>query len=683
MFSTILTHKFRRRSFLAGLGAMATLPILAACEPQVVMEERVVVVEREVAVERVVTQVVEKEVQKVITVEIEKPVEVDRIVTVEVERIITVEVEKVVTATTVPEVPKTEPRAVDQSSIVARLKRNAEEFEYAIGKPGGTLTFATISEPLTFNLAIANDASSSGVLGYVFEGLTETSWLTDQVEPLLAESWEHSEDGLTWTFHLRTDVRWHDGQHFTAHDVDFTFNRIIYNDDIPASSRSSFNFRFLDGESGERKQAKMTVTALDDYTVECVLPVSFAPFLRSMGTAIYPKHILEEPVEDGTFASIWSIDTNPAEVIGTGPFTIASYIPGERVVIRRNPDYWLKDAAGNSLPYLDEVVHVIVPDLKSELEKFLSGEADYHGVLGEELPQLEPLQQEENFTIYKRGPAFGTTFLGFNMNPGKDPETGEPYLAPEKLGWFRNKYFRQAVAHSIDKDAIIADVLDGLGYPQWSSISPATGDFHNPNVRRYEYSIERANEILDSIGWLDTDGDGIREDSAGNKIEFTLVTNTGNSVRDKVTTIVHQGMKQIGIKVDYKLIEFGDLVSQLTQSYDWEAMVIGFTGGSDPYGGIGFWHSSEALHLWSPNQQQPATKWEAEIDELYIMGSQELDRDRRVEHYRRAQEIAAENVPVIYTTLSERLSAVRNVFGNLTPTLYSLWDIRYLYRTDR
>ena len=689
MFSTILAHKFRRRSFLAGLGAMATLPILAACEPQVVMEERVVVVEREVAVERVVTQVVEKEVQKVITVEIEKPVEVDRIVTVEVERpveverIITVEVEKVVTATTVPEVPKTEPRAVDQSSIVARLKRNAEEFEYAIGKPGGTLTFATISEPLTFNLAIANDASSSGVLGYVFEGLTETSWLTDQVEPLLAESWEHSEDGLTWTFHLRTDVRWHDGQHFTAHDVDFTFNRIIYNDDIPASSRSSFNFRFLDGESGEWKQAKMTVTALDDYTVECVLPVSFAPFLRSMGTAIYPKHILEEPVEDGTFASIWSIDTNPAEVIGTGPFTIASYIPGERVVIRRNPDYWLKDAAGNRLPYLDEVVHVIVPDFESELANFLSGESDSHGVLGEELADLEPLQAEGNFTIYRRGPAFGTTFLGFNMNPGNNPDTGELYVAPEKLEWFRNKYFRQAVAHSIDKDTIINDVLHGVGYPQWSSISPAAGDFHNPNVRRYEYNIDRANEILDSIGWIDTDGDGIREDSAGNKIEFTLITNTGNSVRDKVTTIVHQGMKQIGIKVDYKLIEFGDLVSQLTQSYDWEAMVIGFTGGSDPYGGIGFWHSSEALHLWSPNQQQPATKWEAEIDELYIMGSQELDRDRRVEHYRRAQEIAAENVPVIYTTLSERLSAVRNVFGNLTPTLYSLWDIRYLYRTDR
>ena len=113
-----------------------------------------------------------------------------------------------------------------------------------------------------------------------------------------------------------------------------------------------------------------------------------------------------------------------------------------------------------------------------------------------------------------------------------------------------------------------------------------------------------------------------------------------------------------------------------------ETMVIGFTGGTDPYSGIGLWHSSEDLHLWHPNQPEPATEWEAEIDALYIMGSQELDHDKRVAHYHRAQEIAAENVPVIYTTQSERLSAVRNVFGNTTPTLYGLWDTRYLYRTD-
>ncbi len=572
--------------------------------------------------------------------------------------------------------------AAADTSITDQLKSNAEQFEYAIGESGGTLTLATISEPLTLNLALANDAGSSGVLGYLFEGLTRTSWLTDEVEPELAERWERSEDGLTWTFHLRRDVTWHDGEPFTAHDVDFTFNRIIYNDDIDASSRSSFNFRFLD-DSGQWQEAKMTVATLDEYTVEFRLPVPFAPFLRSMGTAIYPEHVLEKHVEDGTFNSTWDIDTDPAEIVGTGPFTIESYAPGERVVLARNPNYWLTDDEGNRLPYLDEIVHVIVGDLEAELEKFLAGESDSHGVLGEEYAQLEPLQEEGNFTIHRRGPGFGTTFLGFNVNSGANPETGEPYVTAEKLAWFGNVQFRQAVAHSIDKDTIIAEVQHGLGYPQWSSVSPAAGDFHNPDVRRYEYDLDRANEILDGLGWTDTDGDGTREDGQGNKIEFTLITNEGNSVREEVGRIVRQGMEQIGVSARFELVDFGDLVSQLTGSYDWEAMIIGFTGGSDPYSSISFWHSSEALHLWHPNQPQPATEWEAEIDELYVMGSQELDRDVRVGHYQRAQGVAAENVPVIYTTLSERLTATRNVFGNVTPTLYALWDIRYLYRTDR
>ena len=570
----------------------------------------------------------------------------------------------------------------DSSNVVERMRENVEEFEYQDGKQGGVLTIATISDPLTFNLAIATDASSSGVLGYLFEGLTETSWLTDEVEPALAQSWERSEDGLTWVFHLRRDVRWHDGEPLTAHDVDFTFNRIIYNQDIPASAHPAFNFRFLDEESGEWREAPMTVTALDDYTVQCVLPVSFAPFLRSMGTAIYPKHVLEPHVDDGTFNDTWNIDTDPAKIIGAGPFTIASYQPGQRVVMQRNPDYWLRDDAGNRLPYLDRIVHLIVPDLEAELALFLSGDSDAHGVQGEEYARLEPLQEEGNFTIHRRGPAFGTTFMGFNMNPGSAPDTGEPYVAREKLRWFQNVQFRQAVAHSIDKQRIIEEVQHGLAYSQWASISPAAGDFHNPNVRRYEYDLDKANEILDDLGWTDTNGDGIREDDQGNEIAFSLVTNTGNTVRGRVAELAHQGMQQLGLRVDYRLIEFGELVGQLTATYDWEAMIIGFTGGTEPHFGINFWHSAENLHLWYPNQPEPATGWEARIDELYVTASRELDRTKRVDLYHQAQEVAAENLPVIYTTLAERLSAVRNVFGNTTPTLYALWDIRYLYRTD-
>ena len=571
---------------------------------------------------------------------------------------------------------------VPRSATVAELQANAEAFEYTVGTRGGSVTYSTIGGPLTLNLALANDSSSTGILGYLFEGLTETSWLNNQVEPSLAESWEHSDDGLTWTFHLRRDVTWHDGQPFTAADVDFTFNRIIYNDDIPTGDRASFTFRVFDEDSAAWREERMTVSTIDDYTVRFVLPVPFAPFLRSMGNAIYPRHILEPYVDGGTFNSVWGIDTDPTEIIGTGPFTIAVLEHDERIVLRRNPNYWLTDSAGNRLPYLEEVRYQIVDGLADELPMFRSGETDVHGVLGEEFATLDPLQGEENFTLFSRGPAFGSRFLVFNLNPGSDAETGEPFVAPEKLRWFENTRFRQAVAHAVDKDAIIRDVNHGLGYPQWAFVSPAAGDFHNPTVQRYEYDIDKANAILDGLGWMDGDGDGIREDYAGNNIRFTLTTNSRNEVRLRVLEIIQAGLTQIGIQGDIEVIDFGELVDQLTSSYNWESILIGFGGSTDPHFSIALWHSAESLHLWNPNQAEPATRWEADIDSLFIRGSQELDREQRVRLYHEAQDIAADNVPVVYTTHSERLTAVRNVFGNLTPTLFGLWDIRYVYRTD-
>ena len=565
---------------------------------------------------------------------------------------------------------------------LGQLRANAAGFEYRIGEHGGTLSFATISDPLTFNLAIANDTASSGVVGYLFEGLTEVSWLTNEVEPSLAESWENSPDGLAWTFRLRQDVRWHDGEPFTAQDVAFTFNDIIYNDDIPASSRPTFTYRFLN-DAGEWQTARMSVDVIDDYTVRFVLPVPFAPFLRAMGTAIYPKHILEQAVVDGVFAETWGLDTPPAEIIGTGPFTIESYEPGVRVALRRNPNYWMTDREGQPLPYLDSIVQVIVPDIEAALAAFRSGETDVFGLPGRDYAEVYPFQQEENFTIHRRGPGFGTTFLAFNQNPGTNPETGESYLAPEKLAWFQNTQFRQAVSHAINRDAIIEGVFDGLGYPQWASISPSAGNFHNPEVREYGFDPAASRGMLDDLDWTDRDGDGFREDADGNPIVFTIVTNEENTIRTEVLALIREDLHAVGIDARVAPLPWGDVVGQLTTSYDWEAVVIGLTGGSEPHGGINVWHSSEPLHLWNPNQLEPATRWEAEIDRLYIEGSQELDPERRVRYYHEAQAIAAENAPLIYTVLPERLSAIRNVFGNTTPTLYGIWDIRYLYRLDQ
>jgi len=559
---------------------------------------------------------------------------------------------------------------------VDELKANAEAFEYTIGQEGGTLTTATIAEPLTLNLALAKDTGSSGVLNYLFEGLTESSWLTNEVEPSLAASWTHSADGLRWIFVLRQDVTWHDGTPFTAHDVAFTFNDIIYNPDIDTSARTTFTFRFLDEDTGTWTEAHMAVTALDEYTVECMLPTPFAPFLRLMDTAIYPQHLLEAHVVAGTFNEVWDIETDPAEIIGTGPFTIERYEPGERVVFRRNPDYWLTDDAGTPLPYLDQVVHLIVPDLDAELDSFRAGESDVYDLRGQDFAALDPLQEAEHFTIHRQGPGFaGSVFLAFNQNPLAPVESAQ-------LAWFQNTRFRQAVAHVVDRNRIIDEVHHGLGYPQWSSIGPAS-PFHHATVRQYAYDVDAANRMLDELGWLDTDGDGVREDETGEPIVFSLLTDTQDNIREQIGTIIHQGLADIGVEAQFELIEFGDLVDRLVSSYDWEAVIIGLSGITDPHQGINVWHSSGSLHLWYPEQMEPATPWEAELDALYIRGSQALDRAERVRLYHRAQEIVAESVPLIYTAQTERLTAVRNVFGNTTPTLYGIFDDRYVYRTDQ
>ncbi len=572
-----------------------------------------------------------------------------------------------------------EPAHSRDLELVERLRKNAAEFRHEIGKPGGTLTYSTISGPKTFNLAISTETSSTEILGYVFEGLVETSWLTAEVEPGLAERWESSEDGIVWTFFLRKGVKWADGAPFSADDVIFTFSRIIYNDDIPASARPGLTIRYRDDVAQTWKKGQVKAEKVDEHTVRFTLPVPFAPFLRAMGTAIYPRHILEKHVDDGTFTSTWDVGTKPGDIIGTGPFTIERYDAGERIVLRRNPRYWQRDAAGKPLPYLDRIVYLVVPNLATSLLKFQAGETDVLEVTGEHYPILKPQEAAKNFTLYKRGPNFGTTFLALNMNAGKNPRNDAPFVDPVKLGWFRTLDFRKAVAHSIDKDSIIDNVMNGLGYPQWAAVSPAAGDFHNPEVTRYPYDIDKANALLDGLGWFDGDGDGVREDAEGNNIVFTLATNSGNTVRERVCTIMKQDLARIGVRVNLRFLEFNTLVSQLTSTYDWEAIVIGFTGGVEPHHGINFWHSGERLHLWFPNQEEPATEWERRIDGLFVRGSRELERRKRVAVYREFQQIASDHVPVVYTALAERITAVRNRFANVTPTLFGLFDARRLH----
>jgi peptide/nickel transport system substrate-binding protein len=525
---------------------------------------------------------------------------------------------------------------------------------------GGSLVLAVSSDPKTFNDIVATDDNSSAITAMLFEGLTTADPFTLKVIPNLAKSWTVSPDGLKWTFHLREDVKWFDGTPLSADDVVFTFNDLIYNPDIPSPSKDVLT---IDGKP-------LKVEKIDEHTVRFTLPVKFAPFLRSMAQTIFPRHVLIQSVKEKKFSFTWGIDTPPEQIIGTGPFMLSEYHPGERLVFKRNPHYWKKSLQGDILPYLDKVIFLIIPDEQAQLLKFMDGELDTTAVSGSDYPLLKPMEQQKNFHIYEAGADYGTNFLCFNQNSGINPNTHKSFVDPVKLSWFTNLAFRRAIAHAIDKKKIIEILNNGFGLPQNGPMSPSSGFFYNPDVTVYDYNLEKAWIILKQAGFKYRHGDEGLEDPQGRPVEFNLYTaDVGTASRVQMAAIIRSDFEKLGMKVNLVPVEFNTLVTKLMSSFDWDVVMIGLTGGVEPHFGQNVWHSSGGLHLWNPGQEKPATAWEKRIDEIYDQGAQELDENKRKPLYDEFQRIVADELPVIYTVLNMDMYAVRNKFGNLKPTV--------------
>jgi peptide/nickel transport system substrate-binding protein len=301
---------------------------------------------------------------------------------------------------------------------------------------------------------------------------------------------------------------------------------------------------------------------------------------------------------------------------------------------------------------------------------------------------LKTREKEGNFTVYNVGPSSGSDFLFFNQNTSVNPNTGKTFISPEKLSWFTDVNFRRGVAHAIDRERIIEIQMNGLGYELFSPISPNMKTFYNPDVKKYPYDLEKAKAVLKEAGFFDRNGDGWIDDKEGNTVQFTLATNSGAVERIQIAGIVRADLERLGMKVNFKILEFNTLVNQLTANFEWEAVLLGLTGGGyDPHFSVNIWMSSAGLHMWYPNQKSPATDWEARVDEIFRDGVKELDEAKRKELYDEFQMIISEQVPVLYTVLNARLFAVRNKFGNLKPTnyggaLHNLEEI-YIKKSDK
>jgi peptide/nickel transport system substrate-binding protein len=531
-----------------------------------------------------------------------------------------------------------------------------------IGRYGGTFLDAQVSDPRTFNPILAQETTSTGPLGSLFDGLVEDNGETTQTEPALAESWTVSKDGRTWTFVLRQGLQWSDGAPLTADDVLFTF-RVIYDKRIPNSLADVLTV------AGK----PIDVTKVDSRTVRFHTAEPFGPFLRSIGIPILPRHKLLPAYEAGRFTQTWGVNTPPRELVGSGPYIMTEYRPAQRIVYVRNPHYWKVDMAGHRLPYIDRIILTIVPDQNALRLLFQAGQTDSYAVRPREYAEFKRGEKAGHYTVYDGGPTFGTEFLTFNENP----RSGLPAY---KLKWFQTQKFRQAVSYAIDRRAIINEVYAGHAIPQYGPESPADKFFYNPHVMKYPYNPAKALELLAESGFR-KGPDGVLRDSEGHPVQFVISTNADNPDRVAIANIIRQDLARLGMQVILAPEAFNTLVNKLVESYQWEAVVLGLTGGIDPHNGQNVWKSSGSLHMWNPKQAHPATRWEAEVDRYFNLAATTVDQNRRRDYYFKYQEIIAEEVPVIYTAIPNAYVAVRNKFGNIHFTAFGgpFWNFPVIF----
>jgi len=462
---------------------------------------------------------------------------------------------------------------------------------------------------------LASDSASHAVGGMVFNGLVKYDKNMNIVGDL-AESWTISPNGLVITFKLRRNVLWHDGKPFTASDVLYTY-RVTIDPKTPTAY------------AGDFLKVKKT-EVLDDYTFRVIYDKPFAPALISWSSAILPRHLLE-----GKDITKSPLSRHP---VGTGPYKFKEWIAGQKIVLVSNENYF------EGRPYLDGRITRIIPDTAT---MFLELRAQNISMMG-----LTPLQYtrqtdsvlfKENFNKY-RYLAFAYTYLGYNL---KNP-------------LFTDKRVRQAISHSIKKDEIIRGVLLGLGKPATGPYKPGTWAY-NDKVKIYNYDLNKARELLKEAGWSDANGDGILEKD-GRNFEFEILTNQGNETRQKCAEIIQRQLKELGIVVKIRVLEWSAFVTNFINKRRFDAVILGWTIPLDP-DAYDVWHSSKT----APEELNFVSYSNPEADEMLEKARSVFNQAERKKYYDRFQEILAEDQPYTFLYVPDDLIIVSHRIRGIEP----------------
>ncbi len=495
---------------------------------------------------------------------------------------------------------------------------------------GGTLTVTSRSEPRSFN-RMATQMFPTELFTLLTQAkLVRINRSTGELEPWLAERWSSSDDGLTHTFTLRENIKWSDGVPFTAADVLFSFEA-VYQGGVLASALSI----------GDKP---LTATSPDPRTVVVRYPAPLAPGVRLLDNlVILPKHKLEGALRAGTFNQAWPSTTAPGELAGLGPFVLARYEPGQRLVYDRNPHYWRTDDRGQALPYLDRIVVEIVPQQDAEIVRLQAGQTDamQSSLRATDVTAFRQLKDQGKVQLKDLGVAAESTPFFFNLRP-------EKWRGDARGAWLPRKEFRKAISHAVDREAFANTVFLGEAVPVHGPITPGNRDWFWSGVPRYQYSVEQARTLLESIGLRNRDSDEWLEDEKGTEARFSLEIFGGNAIIERSAEVLRDDLRQVGIAVDVVPLEANAVIEHVeTGKYD--AVMVAFQlTDLDPAISQDFWTSSGASHFWNPSQKTPATDWEREIDELIHKQAVIADREERKKIFNQVQRIFSDHLPMLY-----------------------------------
>ncbi len=555
------------------------------------------------------------------------------------------------------------------------------------GIKGGKLVMGNPGDPKTFNPPLGDDNVSQKIASYLFDGLYGYDAYKQEDKPALAKSWEYNEATLEWTFHLRPDLKWSDGESLTSDDVLF-YTEVIQDEKVPTAERE-----FM--KSGGKF---FIFSAPDPLTFVVKIPEADSFAWLSLGLIKpLPRHKYGQALKEGKFAEILGTNSKAEDCVGSGPFKLKEFKSGEKVVLQANPYYYEFDSAGTRLPYVNEILLLNVEDYNALALRFQAGDLDLtEDILPSNLPVIQDGQEKGNYTLYSPGMRLGSTNLWFNLKPGGTyegeggkrvawtPPTPDatpppeimaksfrPYVPAIKLKWFENEDFRKACSMAANRDAMVKTILFGEGEAVYGHEGEANKKWNNPNVPKFPYDPAKAAELLQKIGFIDRDGDGIREDPQGNPIRFTIVTNKENDVREKIGVLMKEDMVKLGFDVTLQILDFNDIVTKTGDTYDYEACLLGLGSGTPPHPAMGrnVWLTSGRMHEWNPNQKTPATPWEAKLDELYGSLQKVFKYEEQKKIYDDMQVIWSEHQALIHLVTQKVYVAASNKIGNLKPTV--------------